>query len=189
MKVAELKALAREHGLRGYSRLRKAALIALLRDNLQLSSRPTSREPTPPIPAPRHPPATRTRLRGPREQRSPPPSPTLVRFRPDRPRQPELLRKLEERNPQPPKPLTPLAEHSGPRASAPTLKPYQLKHKRGKETFMEPRMKKKLDELNRKIRHSIKKYDVMIHKRNALRKAIEELKWGNAKQPTRFRGV
>ena len=37
-------------------------------------------------------------------------------------------------------------------------------------------MKKKLDELNRKIRHSRKKHDGMVHKRNALRlksKAIE----------------
>ena len=40
------------------------------------------------------------------------------------------------------------------------------------------RMKKKLDELNRKIRHSRKKHDGMIHKRNALRKAIEVLKHG-----------
>ena len=38
------------------------------------------------------------------------------------------------------------------------------------------RMKKKLDELNSKIRHSRKKHDGMIHKRNALRKAIDELK-------------
>ena len=30
MRVAELKALMREHGLRGYSQLRKAELIALL---------------------------------------------------------------------------------------------------------------------------------------------------------------
>ena len=37
-------------------------------------------------------------------------------------------------------------------------------------------MKKKLDELNRKIRHSRKKHDEMIHKRNALRKATEGLK-------------
>ena len=40
------------------------------------------------------------------------------------------------------------------------------------------RMKKKLDELNRKISHSRKKHDGMIHKRNALRKAIEEIKRG-----------
>ena len=38
------------------------------------------------------------------------------------------------------------------------------------------RMKKKLDELNRKIQHSKKKHDGMIHKRNALRKLIEGLK-------------
>ena len=37
-------------------------------------------------------------------------------------------------------------------------------------------MKKKLDELNRKIWHSKKKRDGMILKRNALRKAIEVLK-------------
>ena len=52
MRVAELKALARERGLRGYSRLRKAEIIALLQNNLPL------------------------------------PPPQLVRFRPDRPRQP-----------------------------------------------------------------------------------------------------
>ena len=37
-------------------------------------------------------------------------------------------------------------------------------------------MKKRLDELNRKIRHSRKKHDGMIHKRNALRKAIADIK-------------
>ena len=42
MRVAALKALAREHGLRGYSRLRKAELIALLQNN----------PPPPPPPAP-----------------------------------------------------------------------------------------------------------------------------------------
>ena len=40
-----------------------------------------------------------------------------------------------------------------------------------------------MDELNRKIRHSRKKHDGLIHKRNSLRKAIKELKRGNAKQP------
>ena len=65
MRVAELKALAREHGLRGYSRLRKAELIALLQNN-----------PPPP------------RTRPPRFNRPPPPPPQSVRFKPDRPRQP-----------------------------------------------------------------------------------------------------
>ena len=54
-------------------------------------------------------------------------------------------------------------------------------------------MKKKLDELNRKIRHSRKKHDGMIHKRNALRKAIADIKaatsaergpFGASTQPT-----
>ena len=44
-------------------------------------------------------------------------------------------------------------------------------------------MKKKLDELNRKIRHSRKKHDRMIHKRNALRKVIEDLKSGTKPEP------
>ena len=34
MRVPELKALAREHGLRGYSRLRKAEIIELIRHGL-----------------------------------------------------------------------------------------------------------------------------------------------------------
>ena len=33
MRMPELKALAREHRLRGYSRLRKAKLITFLQDN------------------------------------------------------------------------------------------------------------------------------------------------------------
>ena len=43
--------------------------------------------------------------------------------------------------------------------------------------------KKKLGELNRKIRHSRKKHDGMIHKRNSLKRAIEDIKLGNTKQP------
>ena len=45
-------------------------------------------------------------------------------------------------------------------------------------------MKKKLDELNRKIRHSRKKHDGMVHKRNALRKAIEDIKAATSTKPT-----
>ena len=91
--------------------------------------------------------------------------------------------------------------------SGPKLKPYQLKPKRGKETFMEPpmkqkelpssdpqvptsgdpkklkRIKKKLDELNRKIRHSRKKHDGLIHKRNSLRKTIEAVKHDTKLEP------
>ena len=52
MRVIDLKALAKEQGLRGYSMLRKAELIAFLRDNLQSCTRPPP-IPTPtPIPAP-----------------------------------------------------------------------------------------------------------------------------------------
>ena len=146
MRTAELKAIEREHGLRGYSRLRKAELIALLRDNLQ------------PLP----PPAPRTRPEGSHVRRPPrltgglwplaprrasPPSLPSVRFRPDRPRQPELMRQLEERNLQPPKPSTPLALPVvgclRPRTNVPALKLYQLKPKRGKETFMESSMEQK----------------------------------------------
>ena len=35
MRVAELKALARECGLRGYSQMRKAGIIVLIRNNQQ----------------------------------------------------------------------------------------------------------------------------------------------------------
>ena len=77
MKVIDLKALAKVRRLRGYSRLKKAKLIAFLRDNLQ------------------------PRVKPPRPTRPPPPPPQSVRFRPDRPRQPELLRQLGERQRQP----------------------------------------------------------------------------------------
>ena len=40
MRVAELTSLARERGLKGYSRLRKAELIALLRKNPPLQAAP-----------------------------------------------------------------------------------------------------------------------------------------------------
>ena len=67
MKVPELKALAKERGLRRYSKLRKAELIALLTHS---APRTRPRKPTRPPPPP-----------------SPQPPPT----KPDRPIQPELL--------------------------------------------------------------------------------------------------
>ena len=51
LRMPDLRALAREHGLRGYSRLRKAELIAFLQDNLRLM--PSPRPPSKPIPAPK----------------------------------------------------------------------------------------------------------------------------------------
>ena len=62
MRVAELKALTRERGSRGYSRLRKAELIAVLQNN-------------PPPPAPQTRPPTASRTRPPRPNRPPPPPP------------------------------------------------------------------------------------------------------------------
>ena len=174
MRIAELKALARERGLRGYSQLRKAELTALLQNN----------PPLPPPPAPR--------TRPPRPTRPPPPPPPppqaqSVRFRPDRARQPELMRRLEGiSKPQAPRPPPrPAPRPAGPCEWRPPpkrdteFKPYQLKPKR--DTKVEPPiaelpplvppdpkklkcMKKKLDELNRKIRHSRKKHDGLIRK-------------------------
>ena len=92
MKVTDLRSLGRQLGMRGYSRLRKDDLIDFIKDNL--SSRPRPRPASRPAPRPTQP-------------RQP-----SIRFTPDRPRQPELLRKLEEKNLQ----LPPLADYRDPRA-------------------------------------------------------------------------
>ena len=177
----------------------------MLRDNLQPPRTPATQTRPPTAPRTRPPRPTRDhrpQLHGDPTSAGPSRCPLQaqsVRFKPDRPRQPELFRKLEERNPQPPLIVGRLAR----RAYVPILKLYELKPKRGKETFMErkesplrlaghfapldpkklKRMKKKLDELNRKISHSRKKHDGMIHKRNALRKAIEVLKCDTKPEP------
>ena len=142
--------------------MRKAELIALLHSN------PPRKGVSAGPPAPH--------VRPPRPTRPPPPPPPqLVSFMPDRPRQPELMRRLEG-------------------ISTPKLdKPYQLKPKRDApiegrsddsiDHKKLKRMKKKLDELNRKIRHSRKKHDGIVHKRNALRKVIDEIKHGSKPLP------
>ena len=51
MRVTELKALAGDHGLRNYSRMRKAELVALLQNNPPPAPRtPVPRRPPPPPP-------------------------------------------------------------------------------------------------------------------------------------------
>ena len=69
MRMAELKSLARDRGLRNYSRMRKAELVALLQNN------------SPPAP----------RTRPPRPTRPPPPPPPTQTWEPiddRRPRKP-----------------------------------------------------------------------------------------------------
>ena len=83
MKVAELKALSRERGLRGYSRMRKAERIELIRNNQQGLANWA-----PDIP-PRNGTKRPVRSAGPPAPPRPmqPNQTQSVRFRPDRPRQ------------------------------------------------------------------------------------------------------
>ena len=97
MKVPELKALAKERRLRRYSKLRKAELIALIQegplwDPRTAESRPRRDSPLSQPPSPQ-------RSQGGVNSRG-------ARFRPNRPRQPKLLRQLEERQSNPKVPLT-----------------------------------------------------------------------------------
>ena len=114
MRMPELIALTREHRLRGYSRLRKAELIAFLQDN-----------------SPQEPPITLQRVRPPKPSRPPPPPPVQepprngVRFRSDRPRQPELLRQLDQSE----------------LPSGPELTKRQLKHRRNKDSKLAKKFK------------------------------------------------
>ena len=127
----------------------KAELIALLQNNPP---------PTPRTPAPCARPPTTSRTRPPMPIRPPPPPPPpplpSVRFRPDRPRQPELMRRLEGLHTLPvPRSTVPRGSlHGGPPKQRPPprpaprpppkpdteFKPYQLKPERDGETFIEP---------------------------------------------------
>ena len=48
MRIPELKYLAKDHGLRNYSRMRKAELVALLQDSPPPGQSRASTSPTPP---------------------------------------------------------------------------------------------------------------------------------------------
>ena len=48
MRVMELKALARDRGLRNYSRMRRAELVALFQNNPPPAPTPRTRPPPPP---------------------------------------------------------------------------------------------------------------------------------------------
>ena len=76
MRVVDLRAPAKERGLRGYSRLNKAELIAFLREP-RTSPTPIPPRTRPPLAGPK----------GPPRHSRPPPPPSSVRFRPCRPRQ------------------------------------------------------------------------------------------------------
>ena len=92
MRVVDLKALAKECRLRGYSRLRKVELIGFIQQNARPPPALHTRPPRPPGTHEQRP----TRGFGaPTPQRAasppslvPPPQLHLVRFRPDKPRQP-----------------------------------------------------------------------------------------------------
>ena len=60
MRVPELKSLARDRGLRNYSRMRKTELVALLRNNPPPSQSRASAAPTPHTRPPPPPPPTQT---------------------------------------------------------------------------------------------------------------------------------
>ena len=73
-----------------------------------------------------------------------------------------------------------------------TLKPHQVKPKRGQETFIKPPveqkevpssnpkqikcMKKKLGKLNKKISHSKRKHNNLVSMQNSIKKKTEDLK-------------
>ena len=117
--------------------------------------------------------------------------PSIPALRPLTPRPIPALRPPPALHTRPPRPTRPPSPPLV-RPRQQKLKPYQLKPKRCKETFIEPpmkqeptptfnpkqikHMKKKLGKLNKKIRHSKKKHNNLISKRNSIKKKITELK-------------
>ena len=116
MNVVKMRNFVRENRLRGYTRHRRRDdLITFLRNNYQPASTPTPR-PQPPSPTWEPTGSQCTRPHCPMRAPPPAPAPPSARFRQDRPRQ------IEERNPQPVRPIL-----------LPASRPYQLKPKRGQE--------------------------------------------------------
>ena len=101
LRIPDSRGLSREHGLRGYFRLRKAELIALLRDNLRPtpSPRPRSKPVPVPRPSPKPIPAPRPPLK-PIPAPRPPSKPVLAR-------RPSQSVKLQPKCTRPPKPIRP----------------------------------------------------------------------------------
>ena len=159
MKEVDLKAIAKERGLQGYSKLKKAELITFPQNNLQPLTKPT--------------PALCTRP--PRPTRPPPPPPTWEPID-DRPR-PTLLSvrpppNLRPYQPKPKRGKETLIEPPIEQEPPPTSNQTQIKC-----------MKKKLGKLNKKIIHSKKKQNNLISKQNSIKKKIEELKGPREPEP------
>ena len=103
--VPGLRELLKERGVRGYSRKRRTKLLKMLRHSKPLAAL----APQPPPPQLQTWELMRSQHTRPLCPTRPPPLPPSqallalpsVRFRPDRPRQLQLLRQLEERQPQP----------------------------------------------------------------------------------------
>ena len=113
MKVVELKALEKERGLRGYSRLKKAELITFLQNNLRA---PRTRPPRPTPPPPTWEPIN-DKLR-PTPKSRPVPSLKLIPAS-------RLIPTPRPRLILAPRPIPP-------------PRPYQLRPKRGKVTSIQP---------------------------------------------------
>ena len=172
--MPELKALAREHRLRGYSRLRKAELIELLQDNEpQAPRRPHPNRPPPPTPQRRTVPA---RWMSTWEPNQPPQMSTweLQREPQTKVRQPELeapltkrqLKHKQNKDSKLAKKFVSLdAEISNLKSQMDTLKDRIMRaSKSTKAGFKRKKirsMKREADKINEKLRESEKKLELV----------------------------
>ena len=119
MRVVDLKALVKERGLQRYFHLRKAALIEFIRDSERQTTNSLQLQRQVQTQIQRQP----QRLTQPNQTQS-------VRFRPDPPRQLELMRRLEGIPVQPS--LRPTPRQAPPKRDV-EFKPYQLRTKKKQE--------------------------------------------------------